>query len=367
MARIRGTLIAVGIIAVILLVVFGVFRVREVEVTGNMRTASEEISDGILRDFWSRNTLFLGFKYRYATTDSQLPYLNTVQVKIQSPTKVKINVSEKVLTGRVQFGGQNVYFDSDAIVLEIGDRVLEDIPLVTGISMAEPVLYQKLPVENEALLRTVLSISQLMKDSQLEPDAIAFDDNLNITIQLGTVTVEIGQNEYLEAKVANLGRIYEQVSGKKGTLNMTAFTGRNESITFREAEEVQTEVPADTESGDGTGEGGEYTGENSGENTGDGGEYTGENSGEYTGENSGEYSGENSGETQEPDRSGQVGLDAFMVFDSSGTLRYDAHVVNGQVVDAYGNPIDGCTVTEDGYVKDAWWNVIDPMTGELAQ
>ena len=56
-----------------------------------------------------------------------------------------------------------------------------------------------------------------------------------------------------------------------------------------------------------------------------------------------------------------------MAFDSSGTLRYDAHVVNGQVVDASGIPIDGCYVNEDGNVVDAYMNVIDPQTGTLAQ
>ena len=57
----------------------------------------------------------------------------------------------------------------------------------------------------------------------------------------------------------------------------------------------------------------------------------------------------------------------FMVFDSGGTLRYDARVVNGEVVDSYGNPIAGCYVNEAGNVKDAYWNEIDPRTGELIQ
>ena len=42
---------------------------------------------------------------------------------------------------------------------------------------------------------------------------------------------------------------------------------------------------------------------------------------------------------EEPAAEETTGLSAFMVFDSSGTLRYDAHVVNGIVVDAYGNEI----------------------------
>ena len=57
----------------------------------------------------------------------------------------------------------------------------------------------------------------------------------------------------------------------------------------------------------------------------------------------------------------------FMVFDSTFTLRYDARVVNGQVVDANGIPIDGCTVNEDGNVVDAYMNVIDPYTGQPVQ
>ena len=56
-----------------------------------------------------------------------------------------------------------------------------------------------------------------------------------------------------------------------------------------------------------------------------------------------------------------------MVFDSSGTLRYDAHVVDGQVVDGNGYLIDGCYVNENGNVVDAYWNEIDPNTGQLAQ
>jgi len=35
--------------------------------------------------------------------------------------------------------------------------------------------------------------------------------------------------------------------------------------------------------------------------------------------------------------------------------------------DAYGNPIPGFWVNEDGNVVDAYWNVIDPMTGTLAE
>ena len=56
-----------------------------------------------------------------------------------------------------------------------------------------------------------------------------------------------------------------------------------------------------------------------------------------------------------------------MAFDSSGTLHHDAHIVNGQVVDGSGNPISGCSVDENGNIKDAYFNVIDPVTRDLIQ
>ena len=41
--------------------------------------------------------------------------------------------------------------------------------------------------------------------------------------------------------------------------------------------------------------------------------------------------------------------------------------MNGVVVDSTGTPIEGVTVNEDGNVVDAYMNVIDPATGQLAQ
>jgi hypothetical protein len=72
-------------------------------------------------------------------------------------------------------------------------------------------------------------------------------------------------------------------------------------------------------------------------------------------------------ENNQDEDSSQNSTTGVMAFDSNGTLHYDAHIENGQVVDASGNPIAGCTVDENGNIKDAYWNVIDPATGQLVQ
>jgi len=358
-----GTLLVLSLLVLLLLVVF---RIRKFTVVGNERYSADRIQYDLCYDFKTDNTLWFSWQYRNVTSDPRVPYLSSIQAKIISPSEVRVIVQEKKLIGYVAYNGNNVYFDSDGIILEITDEVLDTPVLVTGITMDEPVLYQKLPVTNTALLRTMLSICRLMVDSGLSPDSIDFDENNNITATIGTVRVSLGQDEYLEEKVSNLVTIYPKVENQSGTLNMTAFTGRYETVTFSADDETEapTEEAAET--------GGEDTPDEvpaeEAQNAGDGGETAGDggdiaaDGGEAS---QGEAQAEDTGETAE--ETGQVGMDAFMVFDSSGTLRYDAHVVNGQVVDAYGNPIPGCSVNERGNVVDAYWNEIDPHTGTLAQ
>ncbi len=341
MRFIIGTVLAGLIAAVILL---GGFRIRTVEILGSERYTAEEIKEDLIYDLWTKNTLYFSWKYRHAGSDACAPYLDSIQAKMLSPGKVRLQVKEKKLLGYVQYAGNNVYFDSDGEVLEITENIYEKIPLVAGIAMDEPVLYQKLPVENSAQLRTILNITGLLLNADLIPDDISFGENLTITLHIGNIEVKLGQDEYLEEKVSNLVTIYQEIKDESGVLNMESFTGKNEPISLRPMEEETGTEETDPE----------------------------ETQLQVQQETDGEGNAvDNSEETDavSDDNTDQetTGVSSFMVFDSSGTLRYDAHVVNGLVVDAYGNPIDGCSVEENGYVKDAYWNIIDPQTGELAQ
>ena len=223
--------------------------------------------------------------------------------------------------------------------------------------MDEPQLYQKLPVTNAAMLRTMLNLSSLIGNSGLIADEISFDEALNMYATIGTIKVELGQDEYLEEKISNLVTIYPKIVGQTGILKLSSYTGKSDDIQFEEVVPEET-VPDGTDAG-GAGWDNSETGENGGTSEG------------ISQDNEPVPGGE--GQDQAPEenadtRSGEVvGVEGFMVFDSSGTLRYDARVIGGQVLDKYGNPIPGCSINEDGNVVDAYWNVIDPMTGTLAQ
>ena len=357
--------ITIGVILVIALVI-GIllvgFHIRHADVVNNNRHSADEIRADLIHDFTTGNSLYFSWKYKNPTEEERTPYLNSVQAKMISPGRVQIIVDEKKVIGGIVYGGSYVYFDETGLVLEISDTADAGAPVISGVSVEEPVLYQKLPVVNAALLRTMLNLSELIGRYGLVADEISFDENMNMTIKVGTIDVELGQDEYLEEKISNLVTLYPKISDQSGILKLSSYTGKSDDIQF---EETLPETEAPEYSGTG-----EYEIFDEGYGAENGEDHQEEGSpAEGTDDQTGaeEQNGENGQSQDDQTQTGEVtGVAGFMVFDSSGTLRYDARVINGQVVDAYGYPIPGCSVNDDGNVVDAYWNVIDPMTGTLA-
>ena len=352
--RRKQKVIKLGIAAVLILLVFAavfLFQVRTVDVYGNDRHSSEEISSGLMNEMLSKNTLYLLWKYKDGEVPDTLPFLNTLQVQMKTPSHIEVVVQEKELVGYID-KGEYVYFDKSGIVLQMTDEAYLDVPIITGVGTEEPVLYKKLPTESSAQLRTILSLTQLLTYHELEAQEIRFSENMEITVFIGSIEVMLGQDEYLEEKVANLKVILNSMEGtERGILHLESFTGSTMNVTFTPSDEpVVTEEDAAVSEGDVAEDTGtdEIT-----EGTGDTAEGTDESGDTDTAEDT----AEDTSSSGEP----------FMAFDSSGTLRYDVRVVNGQAVDSTGTPVPGCSVNEYGYVVDAYMNVIDPATGQPIQ
>lgn len=388
-------LLAAGILVVAVLAVVLLFQVRTVTVYGNDRHSSEEISSGLMNEILSKNTLYLLWKYRDGEVPDTLPFLNSLQVQMKTPSHIEVVVQEKELVGYID-KEQYVYFDRDGVVLQMTDEEYLDVPIITGIGTEEPVLYQKLPTESSAQLRTILSLTQLLTYHELTASEIRFSENMDITVFIGNIEVMLGQDEYLEEKMANLKAILSSMDGTEyGTLHLESFTGGTMNVTFTPKEAPVPETAAD-ESSDGMGTDDIGTAEGAGLDDADTADGTGT-------DDTGTADGMGMDDTDTADGTGTDGTDTadgtdgdgtgadadggtdgmadetadtaedtssgepFMAFDSSGTLRYDVRVVNGQAVDSTGAPVPGCSVNENGYVVDAFMNVIDPATGQPIQ
>ncbi len=330
------------VIAAVLFVVFG-FHVNSVVVSGNSHFAASEIADDLISDTLSENSLYLIWRYRKGDPPDSMAYLDSLHVSLKSPGTVRIAVTEKPLAGFFDTGSYD-YFDNSGVVLEITREKYEGIPLIKGISLGEVTLFQKVPTQSSAQLRTILSLLELLDYQELAADEIVFGEDSQITVVIGGIEAELGQDEYLEEKVANMNAVLKTMDGtERGTLHLENVTGKNEDITFSASKEAETE-PETTDAMESLA-----------------GVYSASDVTDSEGV-SDEEAAEEGEEEEEEEPASRTDL---MVFNSYGELVTNVQVSDGMVIDSYGNQVPGCSINEDGNIVDAYMNEIDPATGDL--
>ncbi len=216
------------------------YRVERVYVTGNTKYSDDEIKDLVMRGPLSDNSLYLSWKYKNRKADN-IPFIEKLEVEILDPNTVRIRVYEKAMAGYIDYVGQYIYFSRDGTVVEASSERMAGIPEVRGLVFDEIVLYQKLRTDNEEIFEQILNTTQLLGKYDLSADKIYFDKNYNMTLFFGGVRVLLGQNTYIDEKIANLQFIIPHLAGKTGTIDMTSYTPGTVYTTFKESREPQDE------------------------------------------------------------------------------------------------------------------------------
>lgn len=232
--RFKRILLAAAVLAlisVLLLSVAGVFKIREVTVTGNDYYTKEQIVDFVMEDGYKRNTLYLYLRYKYLK-HPEIPFVDTFEVTIDSIHSVRIRVYEKSIVGYVQYLGKNVYFDKDGIVVESSDALMEGVPMISGLSFDQLTMYQALNVKDPEIFNTILSITQLLTKYDLDPDEIRFGSTNELYLQMKDVRVALGTGDHLDEKIARLKQLEPDLEDKSGTLHMENYTDESTHISL---------------------------------------------------------------------------------------------------------------------------------------
>ncbi len=226
--------IVLGIINVLLgASYFGLthYAVKTVQVDGNKHYSAEEIKAMVMTGFLGDNSLYLSLKYKNKGIES-VPFVETMDVVVQSNDTIRIIVYEKALAGYVQYLGRYMYFDNEGVVVETSKVTTKGIPQVTGLSFDHVVLHEKLPVENDQIFQNILTITKLLNKYDVLCDKIQFDENYNIILGYNAVKVKIGAMENLDEKLMQLPQILPSLAGEKGTLDLQNYTADRKSVTF---------------------------------------------------------------------------------------------------------------------------------------
>lgn len=236
--------VLIGILVFILLaviaafVVVKVFVVKEVKVEGNELYDEQLITNTVLNDEYSWNSLYVLLKYTFMDIEN-VPFIDTMEVHLTNPQTLKIKVYEKGMLGYLYIAaiGENAYFDKDGFVVETSTRIIENVPKIEGIVCDEVVLYEKLPIDNQKL-RELLTLTQALKREDLNPDIIHFGLKQSPVISYGNKEVWLGSIESLTQKVARIKEIMPSIEELAGILHMEDWSEESANIIFEKEMEM---------------------------------------------------------------------------------------------------------------------------------
>ncbi len=249
--RIQGVrlLIVLLIIAVAVtvtaLVGFTAFALEDVDVVGNEIYSDEQIEDGVLKEDYAWNTLYILLGNRFRRQED-IPFVDGMEVHMVSPHEIRVDVTEKGVLGYIYIPmlKQNAYFDQDGFVVELSNEEVEGVSRIYGLQVESAELYKKLELEDESILKTLLTLTQLLRKYDCEPDLIYIDGN-DILLYYGELQVNLGTGNQLSEKVLRMQEVLPELEGQSGTLHLDSWTDMDTDFYFTPDE--HTEIPVDTQ------------------------------------------------------------------------------------------------------------------------
>ena len=112
---------------------------------------------------------------------------------------------------------------------------MKEAPLVTGLSFDSAQLHEILPVADKSVFYTILGISRMINKYDITPDAVNFDENMQITLTYKELTVDLGADQQIEEKLARVAAILPSLEGKSGILHMEDYDGSSQNIVFSQS------------------------------------------------------------------------------------------------------------------------------------
>ena len=192
------------------------FSVHEVIVLGNIHYTKEEITDTVQRGLFGNNTLIVSRTHKSFSPDT-LDLVDEIEVEMKDEHTLQITVQERQLIGYVQYLDCNLYFDSEGRVMNSVVRVekdeeeqqvltaeavgktatsyvaaMKEAPEICGLDFPWARLHEVLPIEDTSVFNTILGISRMINKYSIFPDTVEFDEEMNISLLYGEITVNLG-------------------------------------------------------------------------------------------------------------------------------------------------------------------------------
>lgn len=212
-----------------------IFKMKQIQVTGNTYTTQQEVEDWIKQNPYSGNTLY-DLWYYNQKKQTQLPSVEKLKVSLISPSKIKVVVTEKTLAGRIDYDGGYLYFDKDGIASVKSEEAFEGITVIEGMQIDESKVKmgKQVPVDDKEVFKKLSKLTALLTENELTADKISCSGS-DLTVVFGNVRVALGNNSY-EDKIPQippiLQKLSEQYADQAGELHLENYQITDASIRF---------------------------------------------------------------------------------------------------------------------------------------
>ncbi len=223
----------IGVVLIILIVIallmggfyyfISTYSVKTVYVEGNVHYTQEEIQDIVMKGPFGNNSVYLSIKYKDKGVEN-IPFVDVMNVEVLAPDTIKIMVYEKALAGYIEFMDSFMYFDRDGYMVETSNARTMGIPQVAGLKFNHVVLGEKIPVENDSVFETVMSIANLLDKYEISAEKIYFQSDMDIVLYMGELRVLLGKAVDLEEKIMVLPTIIGYLDDTSGVLHLENYT-----------------------------------------------------------------------------------------------------------------------------------------------
>ncbi len=197
------------------------FNIKNIQVTGNEKIASEEIIS--LSGIQLEQNTFQLQKNEIRQAIKQNAYIDTVTIRRNWPDGITIEVTERTPTYMLSFGNGYVYINNQGYLLEISQEKL-DTPIITGYLTSEEDIKagNRLCTDDLERLNDLLQIMKSMESNSISDLVtqinIADKQDYILTLEKEKKIVHMGDTSNLSTKIPYIIKIIEENKDIEGEI-----------------------------------------------------------------------------------------------------------------------------------------------------
>ncbi len=231
--------IILGVIIIIVAAFIAMYmfcNVHDVQVVGSKYYDPIEIEEYVLTGKYKNNAVYVTFD-NALHPKKNIPFVESAKVKMTSYDKVEIKVKEKAMMGFMAVAdGTFAYFNDEGEVVEVSDRILDDILPVSGVVLESAEVGQHVAID-EKQLNNMLNIIKVLRKNNVAVTSGNFDEAGNFGVFSGAVYINFGNGSDIDEKVKRLNYILPKLVDMSGILHLEDWSTQDTDIVFEKTTE----------------------------------------------------------------------------------------------------------------------------------